>query len=142
MMERTKRLLPSRPFSYNIVEREASRLSGDHTGYSTGGGAEGVEDGDRLPVKYQLRRRGKVHFATLAAGDAGDSGRGGKVEVPDDPAGDGGALQADRDPAAVRRRMTPERHFCVARINVFEIFGGWSLQLKLLWASRPIQGVE
>src|SRR5438046_9014996 len=38
--------------------------------------------------------------------------------------------------------LSPKEHFCVASINVFEIFGEGSGQLKPVWASIAIQGAE
>src|SRR6266487_1739505 len=38
--------------------------------------------------------------------------------------------------------LSSKEHFCVARINVFEIFGEGSGQLKPVWASIAIQGAE
>src|SRR5438034_4903066 len=38
--------------------------------------------------------------------------------------------------------LSPKEHFCVAGINVFEIFGEGSGQFKPVWASIAIQGAE
>src|SRR2546421_3271617 len=40
------------------------------------------------------------------------------------------------------RLSSLKEHFCVARTNVFEIFGEGFRQLKLFWASLTLQGPE